>query len=361
MTGIEILDGPHKWAGRYIPVARMDPIIYDVEGEKKLSGLVSHAKGPQQLHDYYISKVAEFLALAPISTWIATPEQMSGYENLYASAHTQPPAYLPYNHIDGVPRPDRVAPPQIPTGFFQGAQMTVDGIKAVTNIHDSSLGAEGQEVSGVAIRARQNQSDRTNFVYQDNQNRMIRCLGKILVDLIPKTYDTERILRVRGEDGEESQTLVNQRVGDMKMRDLSQGQYDVEVISGPSFASRQLEQSTAVMELMRSLPPPVMVQFLDLAMSSLNFPDAEKWAERAKATLPPGLNGQPVQPPAPDPVATAKAKLTEAQARKTDAEADVAELEAVKHSADTAQYAMMQAQGATMPQPIQPAPTGQVG
>lgn len=361
MTGSQVLEGPHKWLGKYIPIVHVDPKVVDVEGEKVWYGLVRNAKGSLQLYNYSRSKWAELLALAPKSPWLATAEQIDGYEAEWALSNRRSAAYLPYHHIEGQPMPQRIAPPPIPTGVVEDAQQSIDDLKATTGIFDASLGNQGNEQSGRAINARQAQTDKANFTFMDNLTRGIRCLGKVLVDLIPKIYDTQRVIRVRGEDGNESQVMVNQRVGDAKINDLSMGKYDVVVTAGPSYASQRLEMADAVMELMRTLPPQIVVQYLDLIMGALNFPDAEKWQERAKASLPPGLNGQPVPEPTPDPLTTAKAKLTEAQARKADADADVAELEAVKHSADTAQYAMMQAQGAVVPQPITPAPTGQVG
>ena len=57
---------------------------------------------------------------------------------------------------------------------------------------------------------------------------------KILVDLIPRIYDTARIVRILGEDGSEEMVPLNQqfqdeKTGELKLYDVTVGKYDVEV------------------------------------------------------------------------------------------------------------------------------------
>lgn len=203
----------------------------------------------------------------------------------------------------------------------------------------------------------------------DNLTRSIRVLGKVLLDLIPHVYDSERVVRVRGEDGVESHVTINRVLGDVKLNDLSMGKYDVVVTAGPSYASQRLEAADAMLEMVRAVPQ-IAPYVLDLVAEGMNFPNAEKIAERVKMAIPPQLTGeQQQQPPAPDPLHVAKAQLAQQQARKTGAEADMAELDAHKHAADTAAYAMdqthmagvpVQPQAAPQAMPI-PAPAGQAG
>jgi hypothetical protein len=48
--------------------------------------------------------------------------------------------------------------------------------------------------------ARQREGDVSTFHFIDNLSRAIRHGGRILLDLIPKVYTTERMVRVLGED-----------------------------------------------------------------------------------------------------------------------------------------------------------------
>jgi hypothetical protein len=60
--------------------------------------------------------------------------------------------------------------------------------------YQSDMGAPSNERSGAAINARQRQGDNATFHFLDHQAIAIRFTGKILIDLIPKIYDTERVL-----------------------------------------------------------------------------------------------------------------------------------------------------------------------
>src|SRR5215472_19269456 len=112
-----------------------------------------------------------------------------------------------------------------------GAAQASDDIKATTNIYDASLGSQGNETSGVAIRQRQSQAGLSNAHFIDNLNRAIRQCGVILCDLIPRIYDVPREVRILGEDKAQQIVKVNQQFRDWdgkdKCYDLTSGQYDV--------------------------------------------------------------------------------------------------------------------------------------
>jgi predicted NBD/HSP70 family sugar kinase len=69
-----------------------------------------------------------------------------------------------------------------------------DDIKGTTGQYDSSLGAAGNETSGRAILAREKQGDTGTYHFIDNLARAIRYATRQLVDMIPKIYDTQRVL-----------------------------------------------------------------------------------------------------------------------------------------------------------------------
>src|SRR5690606_37024375 len=132
------------------------------------------------------------------------------------------------------------------------------------------MGARSNETSGKAIIARERQGDVTNFHFQDNMSRAIRHAGRIIIDLIPKVYNSERIVRTLGEDGSPTLAKLKQPVPQMdpqgrpimepvldplgnpvmdpmsgapieqpKMRvfDLGIGKYDLTVTAGPSYGT----------------------------------------------------------------------------------------------------------------------------
>ena len=75
--------------------------------------------------------------------------------------------------------------------------------------YDASLGQVSNERSGRAILARQKESDTGTYHYVDNLARAVRYVTRQFVDLIPKIYDTQRIARIIGIDGETNMVKID--------------------------------------------------------------------------------------------------------------------------------------------------------
>src|SRR3990167_11550616 len=75
--------------------------------------------------------------------------------------------------------------------------------------YNATLGAPSNETSGKAISARNREGDTGSFHFSDNLTRSLRHTGQMIVDIIPKIYDTRRIARIIGEDGELGQATVD--------------------------------------------------------------------------------------------------------------------------------------------------------
>jgi hypothetical protein len=182
----------------------------------------------------------------------------------------------------------------VPAALVQLSMLDSEDIKAVTGIFDNSLGQESGEKSGRAIIARQQQGEIATFNYQDNMAKAIRRTWEILIDLVPKVYDTERELRILGSDGSEEYKKVNQVVMDpktgkaIKVNDLAQGRYDVTVTVGPSFSTKRQEAAETYMQLAQASPG-VMAVAGDLIFKAMDLPYSEDIAERLKAMLPPPI------------------------------------------------------------------------
>src|SRR5206468_10552344 len=103
-------------------------------------------------------------------------------------------AFLTYKptSINGtpVPPPQRQAFEPAVQAISQAAMLAADDLKATTGIYDAALGAQSQDISGIAIQRRANQAQTSNFHFVDNLTRSLRHTGRILVDLIPHIYDT---------------------------------------------------------------------------------------------------------------------------------------------------------------------------
>lgn len=142
----------------------------------------------------------------------------------------------------------------------------------------------------MAIRQRQAQGEIVTFNFQDNLAKGIRRTWEILIDLIPRIYDTARTVRVLGVDGAEKYLQVNgldPMSGEM-VNDLSRGKYDVTVSTGPSFATQRQEAAETYMAVAQAVPQAFGVAG-DLIFKAMDLPYSDQIAERLKMMLPPQI------------------------------------------------------------------------
>lgn len=295
VTGSEILEGPKQWAGEWIPIV---PVLGEevwIEGKRVLRSAIRWAKDPNRLYNWSRSNAVETLALAPKQPFLVTPAMIEGHEAQWNDANHVPQPYLVYN-------PDQTAPGGSPqrqplglpdTGAIQEAAMASDDIKATTGYFDASLGSQGNEQSGKAIIARQRQSNTSTFTFTDNLRRSLEHAGRILVDLIPKIYDTERAVRLLGHDGAEDWAVINKQDPNtgQKLNDLSVGKYDVTVETGPAYSTKRLEAADGMVSIIQAAPQYAQVLIPEL-VKNLDWPGAQEIAEMLK---------QMSQPQGPDP------------------------------------------------------------
>lgn len=316
MTGTAVIDRG-TWEGRYIPLIPVVGEEVEVGDEIFRHGLIHHTKDAQRSYNFARSAMVEHIGSQPKAPFLATPAQMKGHESAWKNLNTGNPSVLPYNPDPQAPgAPQRQAPPTTPVAWYQEAQVADQDMKATTGIYDSSLGAKGNETSGRAIIAREQQGDTATFVYIDNLSAAIRHTGNVLIDLIPHIYSDERIIRIIGEDGTiEEYAKINSRLPDGRtFNDITQGRYDVEVTTGPAYATKRQEAADSMMQFVQAVPAAGQIA-PDLIAKSMDWPNADKFAERLQMLLPPGIDPeadkkrmeaqqqmqQAMGPPQPDP------------------------------------------------------------
>jgi hypothetical protein len=303
-NGYDVLD-EREWPGKYIPVVRVVGNEFEVQGQIYVSGLVRNAKDAQRMYNYWTSQEAEMLALAPKAPFIAYGGQFEGYENQWKTANTTNWPYLEVNPdvTDGagnvLPLPQRAAPPLPQTGLIQAKMGAGEDIKSTTGQYDASLGQQGNERSAKAIVAREKQGDVGTYHYVDNLARAIRHITRQLVDIIPKIYDTQRIARIIGVDGEVSMVKIDptqpepvREIRDQngglieKIYNPSVGTYDVMVTTGPGYMTKRQEALDAMSMILQSNPQLWTVAG-DLFIKNMDWPGAQEMAKRFKKILDP--------------------------------------------------------------------------
>jgi len=306
INGYEILEEA-EWAGKWIPVIRIVGNEFEVDGRLYVSGLVRNAKDAQRMYNYWVSQEAEMLALAPKAPFIGYGGQFEGYEDKWKTANTNNWPYLEVNPdvTDGagnmLPLPARAQPPMASSGLLQAKSGASEDIKSTTGQYNASLGMGSNERSGKAILARQKEGDVGTYHYGDNLARGVRHIARQLVDLIPKIYDTQRIARVIGEDGETKMAKINpeqqepvkeivdeQGVVIEKIYNPGVGKYDVVATTGPGYATKRQEALEAMAQLLQGNPQLWTVAG-DLFVKNMDWPGAQEMSKRFRKTIDPSI------------------------------------------------------------------------
>lgn len=295
INGHEILEET-IWPGKWIPIVPVYGEKLNVDGKKIFESVIRHAKDSQKMYNYWASSETETITLAPRAPYIVADGQVPPeFEKFWQSANRKNHAYLPYVPVSSGGQ--LVGPPQrnayeAPIAAITSARMqSSDDIKATTGIYDASLGARSNEQSGVAIQRRNIQAQTSNYHFINNLNISKKHCARILIDLIPKIYDTPQAVRIIGEDDQQKIVLINQffqENGKQVMYDVRAGKYDVVIETGPSFATKRQEAASMMIEMTKAMPQLAQVAG-DIIVGNMDWPGASELQERIRKTMPPNL------------------------------------------------------------------------
>lgn len=333
-----VLEPEKDWPGSHIPIVPFLGEEIRIGRKVDRRGMIRNAKDAQRAYNYAQTMLIEAVSLQPITPFLVTDDNIKTYSAEWLEANNKPLPYLRYtpDPKNNMAAPQRVQPPVASQGLAEMVAMAGQDLKDTIGIQDAGLGQQGNETSGRAIIARQGESDVGMFTYIDNFSRAVRRVGTILVDLIPKIYDTQRVVRVMGEDGTVEVVNVNQQQIDpatgamVAYNDLTVGTYDVVVQQGPGYTTRREEAKAGMLEFAKMAPAmfPIMG---DLIAKAQDWPLAEEIAERMRTMLPPQIlqkeaekKGEPPPQQQPDPMAEAALAEATAKAEKAAVDVDIA-------------------------------------
>jgi hypothetical protein len=292
LTAIEVIE-ERDWPGSYIPVVPVYGRHIVIGDKRKKFGMVRHAKDAQRMYNFWQTTVTESVALAPKAKWLMAEGQDEGHETEWAAANIKSFPLLRYKQtdIDGqpAPPPQRLQPEPPPSGVMAASAMINQDIATLMGIFDPSQQLPGN-ISGKALNGQQQQVDLTNFDFYDNLTKSIAQTGTIILDLIPKIYDSQRVMRIIGADGKADLVNINEPKQDAQgvytiMHDMTVGEYDVVMDTGPGYNSKRQEAVDAMVKLL-NVDPALMQQAGDLIFRNMDFPGADIIADRLAAANP---------------------------------------------------------------------------
>jgi len=352
MVANEIIEGPvDDWPGKYIPIISELGLETNINGVQKTRGMVRFAKEPQQMYNYWTSAEAEQIQSVR-EPYMMTPTMMGAHQAQWDLSATKNYKYLFFEadpKISGG-RPFRENPQQVSTAMLAAKEGMEHDIMSAMNVYRASLGDQGSEVSGRAIMARTAQANISGYNYTDMFEYALIYSAKVLIDIIPHVYDSERIIRIRGEGDTERSVPINARPESPIMQqgefdpefivqtdcsdyinDISIGKYDVVATIGPDYATQRGEALDTLLKVLEIMPN-LAATSPDLVISLLDMPMSDELLERAKKLVPPGL--RTLEPGEESPEEQGPTPEQQIEAGKLDLEQKKLQLEGIKTMID---------------------------
>lgn len=354
-----------EWMGSYLPIVTVVGKELNVNGEIVRKGIVRDLKDPARMVNYSYSASVETLALQNKVPYLASSESIENFEDIWGAANIENRAYLPWNAYDEegrqLPKPERQQPAVMPSAQVQMLQLSTEEMRAASGQQNANFGIRSEASSGVGIQRLKAQGEIATFHFPDNLARALTYEMRVLIDLIPKVYDSRRVIRILGLDGQEKQATIDPEMGQPymegqadEMGEVEQifnpllGRYDVAISTGPSYQTQRQEAADTLTEL-TTRNPQLMQVAGDLVMRSYDFPMSEEIAKRLEKTLPPGLQEQKGQPEIPPQVAQ-QLQQSEQQIGQMDQviQAMQADIEKSQQETNAAKLAAQKAQSETL-------------
>lgn len=262
MSGSEVLEDCGYIAGRYIPIVPVYGKRWFIDNVERCMGHVRLCKDVQRLKNMQLSRLGEIAALSPIEKPIMAPEQVAGFEHMWANDNIDNNPYLlanPLTDINGnviAQGPiSYTKPPQVPQSLAALLQLTDVDIRELLGNQEQGEKINAN-VSAEAIDLVQNQLGMQSYIYIDNFAKAIKRCGAIWLSMAKELYVEEgrRMKTIGKQDEVDSAELARPVIGESGIEyenDLTKASFDVGVDVGPTSSSKK---SAIVRQLQALLP-----------------------------------------------------------------------------------------------------------
>jgi hypothetical protein len=282
MSGAKILEDCGYIAGKNIPIVPMYGKRWFVDNVERCMGHVRLAKDAQRLKNMQLSKLGEIAALSAVEKPILLPEQVAGHQLMWAEDNLKNYPYLLINPItdsNGNTAPGGpvayTKPPSIPPSMAALLQLTEADMQEI-------LGSPQQgdkmvsHLSGKTVELIQQRLDMQTFIYMSNMAKAVKRCGEIWLSIAKDIFvEQGRKMKSVASNGkmepvELMKPVVNEEGEIEYENDMSDADYDVQVLVGPSSQTKRGATVRALTDMMTLTQDPEMTQVLS-AMAMLNM------------------------------------------------------------------------------------------
>lgn len=183
----------------YIPMIAFVGIENRTDNLIDRYGIVRPLRDPQTMLNIAMSEIVEQVHLQPKARFLAPSDSIEGLYKFWQEGNISKRVILPYKTHDkqgqALPAPTRLEPPVISEGLAEivkSCTLFMEGVTGQTDVQMSE--SQASVTNSTMAEAKERVTLTATYHYTDNQARALKLLGTILLESIPKVYNTNRVL-----------------------------------------------------------------------------------------------------------------------------------------------------------------------
>lgn len=319
-----------EWPSKYLPIIFVDGNSELIEGKQYTKSFIREGRDIQKYMNLILSERATEIKNRRREQWLATPDNIVGNEQMWRNAETQMGALIARpDPVTGM-MPTKQPAWQLSQELLAEYQSSSQDLREILGFNESQ-DIQGRDISGKARRERQKEGSMASYVQLDNLSQAIAQSGRVVLDLLPYIVgDSERNLIVTKKDGKTEYSTFNKRNSDGSISNaLEEGEYDIEISTGPSFAV-QKEMALEFFQQTIAANPQTFPLVADLWAQNLDIQYRDQVSERFKTMVPPEIlakeDGKQIPPKRPSPQEQAiqmEMQLKQAEIKEKEAELQI--------------------------------------
>jgi hypothetical protein len=265
---------------------------YDKSGKQITRSFFGDCRDNQRYINYLRTQSAYILKVSRYDQWIGSKKNVSSLDTQRNWADpTAIQGLLAYDESPSGIKPEQVRPPELSQSLFQQYELAIQDLYTSTGLYPARMGQSGDEASGAAIDARTRQGSYATYVFFNSINRAISVGGEIVNEMIPRVYDSERVLTLMMPDTGMKNVTVNREIdeyGESVENDIRKGTYQVRLKPGPSYEG-QKEQGLQALRDVLQIDPTTFNLVADLYAENLPLANTIEIKNRLKTRVSPAI------------------------------------------------------------------------
>lgn len=263
--------------------------FYDKYGKQICRAFIQDAIDAQRYINYIATQSAYILKISRYDQFIGSKKNVA---SLDTQRNWKDPnliqGLLAYDESPSGAKPEQIRPPELSPSLIQQYQRAMEDLYTSTGLYPTRLGQQGNEVSGAAIDARTRQGNYTTYCAFNAINRAITAGGTIVNQMIPRVYDSERVISLVMPDTGRKNITVNQQSDEYGIaikNDIRRGEFEVVLEAGPSFEGQKAEALESLRDVLRASPETFNL-IADLYAENLPLMNSLEIKNRLKTIVP---------------------------------------------------------------------------